>query len=150
MQLEYVELPVGEIIGNSSSSGNLKLQVSKYRLDTLNISYYEAILICNKMSLADSLDTLYQYNGLAFVEDFFWLPNIKILENRSGYRLPTKEEWFFAKGNGEMEDIDDNIGEWIYEEKNAPYSIFELAPTFSRAVGLYRNPAYGMRVLRVN
>jgi len=154
MQLEYIDPSAEEKTGSSSGSGNAKLQISKHRLDTLNISYYEAILICNKMSRADNLDTLYQYDELVLEDDsFFWLQNIKVLENRSGYRLPTREEWLFANENEEMEDIDDNIGEWLYKKSNAKYGTFELAPNFLKAVGLYKevkgHPVYGMRVLKV-
>jgi len=106
------------------------------------------------MSLADSLDTLYQYDAPVLEDYSFWLPNLKVLNNRSGYRLPTKEEWLSAEGRGEMDDVTVTTGEWLYNESNKPYSFFELAPTFTKAVGLYReakgNPVYGMRVLKVN
>ena len=151
MQLEQI---AEETVGNSSGSGNFSLQIGKYRMDT-TVSYYEAILLCNELSRADGLDTLYQYDEPAFVENsFFWLPNLKVLENRPGYRLPTKEEWLSAKEKGDMEGVDENKGEWLYKESNKPYSAFELAPTFFKAVGLYKevegNPAYGARVLKVN
>jgi len=161
MQLEYVEIP-DEVLGetsssseellSSSSSESLKLQMGRQELAHRGISYYEAILICNKMSLEEGLDTLYQYDKPVFTDDsLFWLPNITVLEDRSGYRLPTKEEWVSAMENGEIEKLDENVGEWLYGEANSQYGVFELAPHFLKTVGLYREragyPVYGMRVV---
>jgi len=160
MQLEYVEIPLGEGFSSNSeidvSSSSLRstLQIGKYELSYAGISYYDAILLCNKMSLEEGLDTLYQYDKKIFTEDsLFWLPNIKVLENRSGYRLPTKEEWLLAKERGEIEKLNEDVGEWLYGESNSMYGTFELAPHFIKAVGLYRgkegNPVYGMRVVKL-
>jgi len=161
MQLEYeyvekeVEEEKEEEISSSSfvssSSESPILQVGKYELPITGISYYEAILLCNKMSLEEGLDTLYEYDSPAFTEDsLFWLPNIRVLENRSGYRLPTKEEWLSA----DIEKLNEEVGEWLYSESNSMYGAFELAPQFVKAVGLYRskegNPVYGMRVVKVH
>ena len=152
MQLEYIEISTEEILPQEDSSSSA-LQIGEYELSHTGISYYEAILLCNEMSLAEDLDTLYQYDKPIFTEDsLFWLPNIKVLENRSGYRLPTKEEWLEAKENGKIEKLNEDVGEWLYSESNSIYGIFELAPNFLKAVGLYRekegNPVYGMRVVR--
>jgi len=161
MQLEYVDIPiVEEEISSSSEMEEVSsssseavevvpvLQVGKYELSFTGISYYEAILLCNKMSLEEGLDTLYEYDAPVFTEDsLFWLPNIRVLENRSGYRLPTKEEWLAA----DIEKLNEEVGEWLYSESNSMYAAFELAPQFVKAVGLYRekegNPVYGMRVV---
>jgi len=174
MQLEYMEISdmgssaheeisssseAGELSSSSSSSSseNLKLQmmqIGRHELAHRGISYYEAILICNKMSLEEGLDTLYQYDKPIFTEDsLFWLPNLSLLEERSGYRLPTREEWVRAMENGEIEKLDENVGEWLYGNVYSQYSVFELAPGFLKTVGLYREregyPVYGMRVVKV-
>jgi len=165
MQLEYIEIPLVqeeissssemeiEVSSSSEETGPI-LQIGKYELLYTGISYYDAILLCNKMSLEEGLDTLYQYGKPVFTEDsLFWLPNIKVLENRSGYRLPTKEEWLQAKENGEIEKLYDDVGEWLYGQPNSMYGAFELAPQFVKAVGLYRekdgNPVYGIRVVKL-
>ncbi|MCL2282473.1 MAG: hypothetical protein FWC26_04065 [Fibromonadales bacterium] len=140
---------------SSSSLGGFKAKISEKKLDSTRISYYEAILICNKTSLAEGLDSLYQHDAPVFIDDsLFWLPNIKVLENRSGYRLPTKEEFILAEENKELKDVDISIGEWLYGASSSQYSVFELAPEFLKAVGLYREregyPAYGMRVVKVS
>jgi hypothetical protein len=159
MQLSEVEVcPDGPCpTGNTSQggSGNPKLKMDKRRLTNKGISYYEAILICNEKSKEEGLDTLYQYDEPRLTGGLYiWLPNIKVLKDRSGYRLPTKEEWIQANENDEMEDIDEDIGEWLYKENNKEYTLFELAPKFLSSVGLYgkgdKYSIYGMRVLKVN
>ena len=135
---------------SSSSLESVKLQMGQHIVHK-GVSYYEAIILCNKMSLEEGLDTLYRYDKPIFAEgSLFWLPNLQVLENRSGYRLPTKEEWILAYENGEI-DIEENVGEWLYGDVNSQYSVFELAPNFLRAVGLYMEregyPVYGMRVV---
>ena len=166
MQLEYIEIPLVqeeissssemkiEVSSSSSEESRPILQIGKYELLYTGISYYDAILLCNKMSLEEGLDTLYQYDKPIFTEDsLFWLPNIKVLENRSGYRLPTKEEWLQAKESGEMEKLNEDVGEWLYSESNSMYGSFELAPHSVKAVGLYRERdgelVYGMRVVKL-
>jgi len=148
----------------SSSSIYSKLQMGK--LDTTSkkgISYYEAIIRCNKMSREENLDSLYQYDKPEYIigDSIFWLPNITILEGRSGYRLPTKEEWNKAYENDEIKDVDKNIGEWLNKEvgsQYSAYSIFEIATfeidtVFYKVIGLYKSKdsslVYGMRAVKV-
>jgi len=159
MQLDTIEDSVSsssnrKYRSSSSSISKIIMQVSPTKLDTTGISYYEAILICNKMSIKEGLDTLYKYDSLSIVEgSLFWLQNLKVLENRSGYRLPTMEEWEQAEESGKIIDANGTVGEWIYREANSPYALFYIAPSFVKATGLYKknpdNPAYGMRVLKV-
>jgi hypothetical protein len=156
MQLEYIEIPiVEEIIEHEpEEEPEFELQMSKYELAYEGISYYDAILICNRMSLEEGLDSLYQYDDPIVLDDeLFWLPNIKVLENLSGYRLPTKEEWLLAEENGEIKKLKSDVGEWLYNsEGNSQYALFELAPHFVKTAGLYRErdnyPIYGMRVVK--
>jgi len=168
MQLKYADDDEQQMGTKSSSSSRAsgssssiysKLQMGK--LDTnfkKGISYYKAIMRCNEMSLEENLDSLYQYDMPEYImgdTSIFWLPNIKILEGRSGYRLPTRAEWSKAYENGEIKDVDKNIGEWLYREAaNSKNSEFELAPDFYRAVGLYKasidgSLVYGMRAVKI-
>jgi hypothetical protein len=153
--IEYFASSSSSLIPSSSSK--IIIEISPMRLDTTGISYYDAVLICNKMSLDEGLDTLYQYDELLLIDDYpdiFWLSNIRILEDRSGYRLPTREEWEQAKEKGEIDDADENVGEWIYRKASSQYAYFYLAPSFVAHIGIYREksdgPIYGMRVLKVN
>lgn len=165
MQLEYADASssdsVGEILSSSSfleplssSSVSFEAKVSEHELEHRGLSFYDAILLCNKMSIEEGLDTLYEYDKPVFTDgSLFWLPNIRVLENRAGYRLPTKEEWEKAMESGEIEKLYEDVGEWLYSDVNSEYSVFELAPSFQKTVGLHREregyPVFGIRVVRM-
>ena len=157
MQLEYAQSsnsPSKETEIEIPIEQNLILEFGLHELEHRGISYYEAILRCNKMSLEEGLDTLYEYGEKIFAEDsLFWLTEMKVRENLSGYRLPTRDEWVEAEENGEFEKIDDNVGEWLYSETQSQFSVLELAPHFKKTVGLYKEregyPIFGMRVVKV-
>lgn len=74
--------------------------------DTLNsslraktgISWYEAILFCNKRSKRVSMDTCYTYSSIEY-DSVTTITNILDLEctfTTNGYRLPTEDEWEYA------------------------------------------------------
>jgi len=172
MQLEYIDASpsssAGELLSSSSilsssslsasplssSSLSFEVKVSEHELEHKGLSFYDAILLCNKMSIEEGLDTLYQHDKPVFTDDsLFWLPNIRVLENRTGYRLPTKEEWTKAMESGEIEKLYEDVGEWLYSEVNSEYSVFELAPSFLKTVGLHKKregyPVFGIRVVRI-
>jgi hypothetical protein len=160
MQLEYAEnsnLPKEtEIEEEIPIEQTLTLEFGLNELEQKNISFYEAILLCNKISIEENLDTLYEYSEKFFVDDsLFWLTNLKVRKNLQGYRLPTKEEWVEAFENGKIEKLDENIGEWLFveTESQSQFSVMELAPHFKKTVGLYKEredyPIFGMRLVRV-
>ncbi|GHV12618.1 hypothetical protein AGMMS49938_05540 [Fibrobacterales bacterium] len=118
------------------------------------VSFYEAILLCNKVSKSSGFDTVYVYDKKNLVSDsLIYLENLRILEGAKGYRLPTKEEYLFANENGFIEKINPELAEWLYSAPTTEYSLFELSPNFIKTVGLYRfrtdYPPYGLRLLRV-
>ena len=51
------------------------------------VSFYDACSYCNYLSSKNNLEEVYELRNL---------PDIKINENANGYRLPSKDEWFYA------------------------------------------------------
>ena len=85
---------------------------SYYKGDDLpveNVSWYDAIYFCNKLSLSKNLEPFYSVNGKTDVTDWNYTPHQGnsisggITQNidASGYRLPTLEEWLYAASGGE-------------------------------------------------
>jgi sulfatase modifying factor 1 len=63
-----------------------------------NVSWYDAILFCNKKSKRDSLDTVYSYFGTPKINSgsVYAIDGLRINTSGNGYRLPTESEWEYA------------------------------------------------------
>lgn len=142
MQLSTIE---------DSAGSSIRLEMQP-KHGAAGISFYDAVLICNEMSKEEGLDTLYEYSESKANDSYnsFWLENLKVLENRSGYRLPTQEEWEQAYANNEFDDFEPDAPEWVYRNINGEYGYSFLAPNFKdRVIGMNRDSANGMRALKV-
>ena len=115
------------------------------------VSWYDAVVFCNRLSEQEGLEPAYSVDGETDVEEWGYSPHkaaefkpeIKWRKNANGYRLPTVEEWQYAAKGGQnykysgSNDLD-KVG-WYGEIKGflpagKPHPVAQKAPN---GYGLY-------------
>ena len=70
-----------------------------------SVTWYEAIVFCNKLSIAEGLAPAYRISGSTNPSDWGAVPNgsdnatwaaVQVVPGSSGYRLPTEAQWEYA------------------------------------------------------
>jgi hypothetical protein len=86
-----------------------------YQLPVENVSFYDAVKFCNKLSESRGYTPCYSMSGNEIECDF----------TASGYRLPTREEWLYAaeggrKSNGYKYSGSDELSDvaWYYSNSD--------------------------------
>lgn len=73
------------------------------------VSWYDAVMFCNKLSVMEGLTPVYSVNGSTNTVKWNYTPHkgysisgkVTMNTNASGYRLPTMEEWMYASKEGD-------------------------------------------------
>ncbi len=110
-----------------------------------NVSWYDAISFCNKMSEKEGLQPVYTVDGktdilnyISFKDDKI---NVEIIQNpdANGYRLPSVEEWQYAAKGGENYKYagSNDIDEVAWYDKNSNGKTHVVAQKKANGYGLY-------------
>ena len=108
-----------------------------------NVSWYDAVYFCNKLSAKCGLTPVYAVDGETDVEKWGYAPHITGTVsqngNNNGYRLPTVEEWqYAAKGGQEFKYSGSaNLDEVGWYDKNSEEKTHPVAQKNSNVYGLY-------------
>jgi Sulfatase-modifying factor enzyme 1/Astacin (Peptidase family M12A) len=85
-------------------NGGVLNNIPNLRWPVNNVTMYDAVLFSNKKSVLEGLDSVYSYDDAYYgvFRECVGFLNLKIDAKKSGYRLPTKNEWkraYFGSSN---------------------------------------------------
>jgi formylglycine-generating enzyme required for sulfatase activity len=116
------------------------------------VSWYDAIVFCNKLSMAEGLTPAYRISGSTNPSDWGIVPTsdnaawnaAAIVSGTSGYRLPTEDQWEYA-GNGGNGSPDwgktfvgsSNLGNSAWYRDNSNGMTHEVGKKDPNRLGLY-------------
>ena len=118
------------------------------------VSWYDALVYCNKRSIAEELTPCYSINDLTNPEDWGDVPtsinstwnSVECNWNANGYRLPTEAEWEYAARAGDntvdsltysgTSDVN-KLGDYAWYGSDSKYTTHEVGTKLPNAFGLY-------------
>jgi formylglycine-generating enzyme required for sulfatase activity len=82
-----------------------------------SVSWYDALVFCNTLSIADGLTPVYSINGSTDPSSWGTVPTsadmtwdeVRMVSGANGYRLPTSSEWLWAAMGGLKDGLTSDI-----------------------------------------
>ena len=113
-----------------------------------NVSFFDAIYFCNKLSMMYGFECAYALNKETDVNEWEYMPNkgdepyyesIQFFKENNGFRLPTPEEWHYAEKGGQDFKYagSDNINEVGWCGNNSKNTTHPVATKKANGYGLY-------------
>ena len=111
------------------------------------VSWYDAVYFCNKLSAKCGLTPVYVVDGETDAGKWSYAPHkgneitgtVSRNENGNGYRLPTVDEWMYAAKGGQEFGYSgsDNLGEVGWYNNNSGRKTHPVAQKVPNGYGLY-------------
>ena len=135
---EIYESVMGENPSNFKGEKNLPVEC---------VSWYDAVVFCNKLSVMDGLAPVYSVSNKTDVSEWDYVPHkgnsiskgVECNKYANGYRLPTLEEWQYAARGGQKFEYSgsDNLDEVGWYDGNSGDKTHPVAQKKSNGYGLY-------------